>query len=106
MLDLQDAITLLAAVCRQWLDDAREDPAELVAVAAWLDLRPDELHVWMRPAARRPAALGERACPGCGAWLPKHNEGENGKGRKKLWCSNSCRMRSVNARKREREPCC
>lgn len=61
LIALDDAITLLGAVARQWLADARDDPHELELLADWLGIRPAEL------TAGRPApASAPRRCHVCG----------------------------------------
>ena len=84
-LDVRDCAALLAAVARQWADDARGDEGELASLAGWLHMPPDELR-------RR---LKERHCRTCGAVLP---ERQTKRGRRLLYCSKSCSQRAAAIR--------
>ena len=88
-ISLDGCITLLAAVVRQWLDDARRDPCELAGLAAWLGIDPQEL------ARRLPTSTAERRaagpvapghCEWCGQALVKPTRGRMGR-----FCGDKCR---------------
>lgn len=102
-LDQDGALALLAAIARQWLKDARENPAELRDVATWLGLTPRELARRLdgRPALRPADPARWRTCPACGQTLPDHNASETGQGRRRLYCDDTCRRRAARARRNE-----
>lgn len=85
MIALEDAVRLLSAVARQWVDDARSDDAALAALADWLNMPADEL-------CRR---LSVRRCRTCGAELP---ERRTKVGQRKLYCSKACSQRAAAIR--------
>lgn len=101
MLDTDGALALLAAIARQWLSDAKSNPAELGNVAIWLGLTPKELarRIDGRPALRPANGARWRTCPACGAVLPDHNNGETGRGRPRLYCNETCRRRAARNRR-------
>lgn len=93
-LDFDGALTLLGAVGAQWAKDARKDPDELPALAAWLELELSELSRRLtRRAALAPISGAWRTCPACGQVLPEHNAGGSGAGRQRLYCDDRCRIR-------------
>lgn len=100
MLDSDGALALLAAIARQWLKDAKTNPAELGNVAAWLGLTPKELARRLdgRPALRPVTGARWRTCAACGQVLPDHNEGESGAGRRRQFCNDTCRKRAARVR--------
>ena len=102
-LDQDGALALLAAIARQWLKDARENPAELGNVADWLGLTPRELarRFEGRPALQAVNPARWRTCPACGQTLPDHNESETGTGRRRLYCNDTCRRRAARMRRNE-----
>ena len=103
MLDYDGALDLLKAISTQWAKDARKNADELPGLAAWLEMEQHEARRWLhdnRPIT--PAAHGQPACPTCGAALPQHNASERGAGRKRLYCSNRCRLRYKAQPQKER----
>lgn len=100
MLDSDGALALLAAIARQWLKDAKTNPAELGNVAAWLGLTPKELarRIDGRPALRPVNGARWRTCPACGQVLPDHNASERGSGRRRQFCNDTCRRRAARVR--------
>lgn len=55
MIALEDAVRLLGAIGRQWLEDARRDPHERALLAAWLGMEPAALDRLLRqPTPERP----------------------------------------------------
>ena len=42
-IDLEGAVSLLGAVARQWMQDAKQDPHELALLAQWLGMEPEAL---------------------------------------------------------------
>jgi hypothetical protein len=66
VIDLEGVVSLLAAVGRQWLEDAKRDPHELNLLAGWLGMEPAALDRLLRQPTperprrprRRPPALG------------------------------------------------
>lgn len=101
--DYEGCLRLLAAHAKLWLRDARKDTEELAAVAAWLDMTPEELQRRIEgdnPPAR--ASAFYRVCPGCGQALPEHNAGASGAGRLRLYCDDRCRRRADTMRRKDR----
>ena len=94
--DEDGCLRLLAAVVKLWLRDARRDPHERAAVAAWLEVTPIELQRRIE-GDNRPARASAfyRVCPGCGRALPEHNASERGTGRLRLYCDDRCRRRAA-----------
>lgn len=92
MMDPEGFYRLLGAVVRQWIGDARDDPAEMDAIATWLDISPQRLQARLQRTpmpGRRPGQ-----CQVCGrpaVW--------SGRGRHKKYCSGRC---STRARKHKR----
>ena len=99
-LDFDACVDLLTAIGRRWVLDARRNQAELIGLARWLDLEPDELRHRLngRPFYILAAAGCGRGCPGCGRALPMHNKTLNGAGRKRIFCSERCRHKVKAAR--------
>ena len=99
--DFDACVDLLAAIGRRWVLDARRNYAELIGLARWLDLEPDELRQRLNGRSVYyvlPAAGCGRACPGCGRALPAHNASHHGAGRKRIYCSERCRHKVKAAR--------
>ena len=96
----EDAVIgLFAAVVRKWIEDARDDPAELVAVADFLDMSPAQvLARKLQPLSGRLLELtGFRSglwCPACGREI--RTVSEVSRGRPKRFCSKSCGVRYRN----------
>ncbi|HSN77309.1 MAG TPA: hypothetical protein VL334_19735 [Anaerolineae bacterium] len=90
-LDVGDIATLLAAVARQWVNDARNDDGELTALAAWLNMDPCELR-------RR---LSERHCKTCGATLPERT---SKRGQQRVYCSAACHQKALSWRNKIHVP--
>lgn len=95
VLDFDDAVRLLAAVARQWMDDAQRDEHEQALLAQWLGVTPEALCRRLEPQRPKPSAWPR--CPGCGAPLPEHNHGT--RGRRRVWCSERCRTTARTAAK-------
>ena len=93
----EDAVIgLFAAVVRKWIEDARDDPAELVAVADFLDMSPAQvLARKLQPLSGRLLELtGFRSglwCPACGREI--RTLSEVSRGRPKQFCSKACGQR-------------
>lgn len=93
---------LFSAVLRSWIQDAREDPGELVTVADWLEVEPAELQVrlpMLKPAAvihAEPKAPAARVCAACGAEF----RFTSNNGHKRRFCSTPCLRRATNERRR------
>ena len=100
-LDFEGALDLLGAIGAQWAKDCRRDANELPELAAWLELELSEVgrRLTGRPALAPVIGGGWRACPACGQALPEHNASETGKGRRRLYCDNKCRVRYAARRK-------
>ena len=101
--DFDGCVAILAAVGRQWARDARQDPAEFIGLASWLDLAPNELKQRLdgRSGYNLVVPGTQRVCPGCGQALPAHNDSPHGAGRKRIYCSARCRLRLKAARVRD-----
>lgn len=85
MICLEDAVKLLAAVGRQWAEDARHDAHELSLLADWLCMAPDDL---------RRKLETESQCRYCGGPLPASS-----KRKARLYCSPSCCGKANNLRR-------
>lgn len=59
MIEVDDALRLLGEVVRQWKLDAQRDERELHALAAWLEVRPDEARRILKPSPK-PRRTGRR----------------------------------------------
>ena len=101
--DFDGCVELLAALGRQWARDAKRNRAEFIGLAKWLDLAPDELQQRLdgRSGYYVVALGGQRSCPVCGQALPAHNFSDRGAGRKRIYCSSTCRLRLKAARVRD-----
>ncbi len=91
------AFTLLAAIVRKWIEDARKDPAELAAVADFLDMSPAQvLARKLQPLqGRLPELSGYRSgvfCRVCGREIRRVSE--DPRGRPPKYCSHNCRRRA------------
>lgn len=104
VIDLDAALALLGAVGAQWVKDCRKEPDELPELAAWLELELSELgrRLAGRPALAPVIGGSWRTCPACGQALPDHNASETGKGRRRLYCDDKCRVRYAARRKDKR----
>ena len=95
-LDEDGCFRLLAAVARRWIEDAHANPAELVEVAAWLDMEPSAvLARKLQPLTGRLQPLtGFRTgvwCPVCGREIRRVSDDPRGPHAK--FCSAACRAR-------------
>ena len=100
-MDFEGALDLLGAIGAQWAKDCRKEPDELPELAAWLELELSELgrRLAGRPALAPVIGGAWRTCPACGQALPHHNASETGKGRRRLYCDDKCRVRYAARRK-------
>jgi hypothetical protein len=97
--DKDGALALLVAVVRQWVSDARRDPAELVGLADWLGISPLELERRLpQPTAKRRAA--GPVAPGCCLWCGQVLR-KPARGKFPTFCDGRCRSASARLRKKE-----
>lgn len=94
---------LFKAVLKSWIQDAREDPNELAAVADWLEVEPAELQVrlpMLKPAVihAEPKAPAARVCAVCGAVIRFTSDAPAA--HKRRFCSTPCLRRATNERRR------
>lgn len=100
-LDPDGCISLLVAIARRWIEDAQGNPAELAAVADWLEVSAAELRAYpvkrsiAAPAAPKPA----KVCGVCGAAIQFTSDSPAA--HKRRFCSNPCLRKATNARRRK-----
>lgn len=103
--DLEGCIDLLAAVGKQWVQDCRRQKygAELAQIefahlAAWLDLKPQELQRLMTPVTpvEYVTSPAYGTCPVCGG--PVQRRGKRGPQR--TYCSKRCKQKRESMKKK------